>query len=93
MPEGELTRADLQSRPKGSISYGKVDAVGAKFVNRLTVLNADNLVFSRAASSGVAALVNKYRDYKARLEYTVRPTPANDGFFTHASIYVGKKRP
>jgi Protein of unknown function (DUF4238) len=56
MPEEELTPAVLPP-PKGSITYLKPDAILAKFVNRLTVLNAENLVFSRTASSGVEALV------------------------------------
>jgi hypothetical protein len=87
MPEGE---PDFQSPPKGSITYSVIDAARAKIVNRVTVVNADDLVFSRTTSSGVAALVKKYRDYRAQLEHTVTPTPAND---THATIYVGKKRP
>jgi hypothetical protein len=93
MPLGELTLTDLQSPPQGLITYNKADAACAKFVNRLTVINAENLVFSRTANSGVAALVEKYRDYGAQLKHTVRPVPANDGFFTHASIRVGRKRP
>jgi hypothetical protein len=63
MPEGGVT---FQSPPKGSITYPKLDATLAKFVNRLTVY-AEDLVFSRTASSGVAALVRKYRDYRAQL--------------------------
>jgi hypothetical protein len=92
MPEGERTPAVLPP-PKEWVTYGKIDAVCVKIVNRLTVVNAENLVFSRTTSSGVAALVRKYRDFGAQLEHTIRPVPASDGFSTHATIRVGKKRP
>jgi hypothetical protein len=90
--EGELTLARLQAPPKGSINYVEIDAERAKFVNRLTVMNAADLVFSRLADAGVAALVEKYRDFQVQLEHTEKPTPANNGIFTQADIYVGKMR-
>jgi hypothetical protein len=84
------TPADFQSPPKGSIWYGNIDAERAKFVNRLTVINANDLVFARTASAGIAALVEKYRNHGTQLEHTAVQTAGR--IVTQAGIFVGKKR-
>ena len=58
--------------------------------NRATVLNAEHLVFSRAASPGVAALVEKYRDYHQQLRHVTVATP-DSATFTYGAIHQGKK--
>ena len=60
--------------------------------NRLTVVNAERFVFSRAASSDVPALVKKYGDYGVQLEHSVTPIPEGDGISTEARVFVGKNR-
>jgi hypothetical protein len=87
-----ITRGDLSAAPKGWVTYHHVVPNGVKLVNRLTVVNAERFVFSRVASSGIAALVKKYGDYGAKLEHSVTPTPEGDGLLTEARLFVGKKR-
>jgi hypothetical protein len=90
--DGDLSLVDLQRPPQGAIRYITADAERAKFVNRLTVQNAEDLVFARAADASVAALVEKYRDHQTQLVHVVKPTPANDGFWTQTDLYVGPKQ-
>jgi hypothetical protein len=88
----DLTEADFKTPPKGWITYKRAVADGVKLANRLTVVTAERFVFSRVASSGIAALVKKYGDYSAKLEHSVTPTPAGGGIATEARIFVGKAR-
>jgi len=87
----DLTEADFKTPPKAWITYKRAVADGVKLANRLTVVNAERFVFSRVASSGVAALVKKYGNYSAKLEHSVSPTPSG-GIATEARIFVGKAR-
>jgi len=87
-----VTKADLAEPPKAWVTYHRIVPNGVKLANRLTVVNAERFVFSRVASSGIAALVKKYGDYSAQLEYSVSPTPAGDGVSTEARLFVGKNR-
>jgi hypothetical protein len=57
-----VTRADLEEPPKAWVTYHRIVPEGVKLANRLTAVNAERFVFSRVASSGVAALVEKYGD-------------------------------
>ena len=87
-----VTRAELAEPPKAWVTYHPIVSNGVKLANRLTVVNAERFVFSRVASSGVAALVKKYGDYSAQLEHSVSPTPDGDGISTEARLFVGKNR-
>jgi hypothetical protein len=87
-----VTRADLAEPPKAWVTYRRIEPNGVKLANRLTVVNAERFIFSRVASSGVAALVKKYGDYSAQLEHSVSPTPEGDGISTEARLFVGKNR-
>src|SRR5262245_62115003 len=86
-----VTRADLAEPPKAWVTYRRIEPKGVKLANRLTVVNAERFVFSRVASSGVAALVKKYGDYSAQLEHSVSPTPEGDGI-SEARLFIGKNR-
>ena len=88
----DLTAADFKTPPKAWITYKRVEPDGVTLANRLTVVNAERFVFSRVASSCVAALVKKYGDYSAKLEHSVTPTPPGGGIATEARIFVGKAR-
>src|SRR5262249_4372079 len=55
-----VTRTELAEPPKAWITYHRIVPDGVKLANRLTVVNAERFVFSRVASSGLAALVKKY---------------------------------
>lgn len=88
----DLKDADFKLPPKAWITYKRAVPNGVKLANRLTVVNADRFIFSRVANSGIAALVKKYGDYRARLEHSVKPLPASGGVATEARIFVGKAR-
>jgi hypothetical protein len=87
-----LTRGDLAAAPKAWITYQRIVPNGVKLANRLTVINAERFVFSRVASSGIAALVKKYSDYSAQVEHSVAPMSEGDGLVMEARLFVGKKR-
>jgi hypothetical protein len=88
----DLTKADFEIPPKSWITYKRAVPNAVKLANRLTVVNADRFIFSRAANSGIGKLVKKYGDYRVRLEHSVKPLPASGGFATQARIFVGKAR-
>jgi hypothetical protein len=88
----DLTEADFKAPPKAWITYKRAVPNGVKLANRLTVVNAERFIFSRTASSGIAALVKKYGDYSAQLEHSTKPLPASGGFATQARIFVGRAR-
>jgi hypothetical protein len=85
-----LTLAHLTAPPRAGIQYGEADRAAAMMANCAVVLNAEELVFARKRSSGIAALVKKYQDYQQQLQHTVVTTPEN-GTFTHGVIQIGKR--
>jgi hypothetical protein len=85
-----LTQADFAAPPRGDLTYQAVVPEGVKLANRLTVVNAERFVFSRAANSGVEALVKKWGDYSAQLEHS--STTTSSGIKTEAKLFVGRNR-
>jgi hypothetical protein len=88
----DLTEAHFKMPPKAWITYKDAVPDGAKLANRLTVVNAERFVFSRVATSGIAALVKKYGGYSAQLEHSHKPLAASGGVATEARIFVGRAR-
>ncbi|MGH6850745.1 MAG: DUF4238 domain-containing protein [Methylocella sp.] len=59
---------DLRSPPNGSFTFTSIARRVAMTINRITVLNANDLVFSQSTDVGIAALVKKYRDFRPQVE-------------------------
>jgi len=88
----DLTEAHFKMPPKAWITYKRAVPDGVKLANRLTVVNAQRFVFSRVATSGIAALIKKYGAYSAKLEHSVKPLPSRGGVTTEARIFVGRAK-
>jgi hypothetical protein len=72
--------------PKGSITFRKVSKRGAMKINRFTVINARDLVFSQSKDVGIEALVKKWRDCKPQVESV--SYPADDGALKGATLTI-----
>ena len=79
---------DLGTPPLGEIRYGRVDAAGAKMINKLIVRCAEDVVFSSEASSGVAALVKKYARHRVVMDYVELPADRPDSIYQGAIMRV-----
>ena len=51
----------------------KAKRVGVKFINRLIVQNAENLVFASSEFAGADLLVEKYGKYRVEMDYVEFP--------------------
>lgn len=81
---------DLSRPPKGDVRHVTATKKQVKIVNRLTVMHASDLVFSKYRDAGIAALVFKYQNYGVQVIQTTLPTP--DGSIIGASLHVGRKK-
>jgi len=77
-------------RPKGSILFLNIPKRDAMKINRFTVLNANDLVFSRSEDVGIEALVKKYRDFKPQFQPV--SFSADDGALKGATLTIGPRR-
>lgn len=79
---------DFLKPPLGKIKYEKVNAAGAKYVNRLIAMCAEEMIFSSAASSGLDALVKKYAKYRVEAEYVELPADEEDSIYQVSILRV-----
>ena len=83
-------KIDLKLRPNGSVSGKSTTKSQVKSLNRITVMNAEQLVFCPHKDDGVARLVAKYRDHQVRVRHFHKPIGARDGYYQGVELYVGK---
>jgi Protein of unknown function (DUF4238) len=81
---------DFGLPPKGSILFLNIPRRDAMKINRFTVLNANDLVFSRSEDVGIEALVKKYRDFKP--QFQPASFSADDGALKGATLTIGPRR-
>jgi Protein of unknown function (DUF4238) len=82
---------DFLKPPRGKIKYEKVNRVGAKHVNRLIAMCAEEMIFSFAASSGLDALVKKYAKYRVDAEYVELPADEEDSIYQASILRIREK--
>jgi hypothetical protein len=87
LTEDTISQA-IRSAPQGHIAYGKVTAAQARAINRLITQCADDLVFSSAQSSGIAALVKKYGRFRVDAEFLEFPAREEEAIYQGVTIRV-----
>jgi Protein of unknown function (DUF4238) len=92
MSRAPTDREPVSTRKPGAIDWLQISSATAKQINRITVLNAEELVFSMCEDTGVETLVRKYGDFKPQLEHVYEPLPAEDGYLTGAVLTVGRSK-
>ena len=80
---------DLEKAPPGKISRGRVTRREAARLNRITVMNADELILSGRSDSPVRRLVRNHRDFGVVIDHARFPTP--DGGFINASTMTVRR--
>lgn len=75
----------------GKIKYEKVNTAGAKNVNRVIAMCAEEMIFSSAALKGVEYLVRKYAKYNVDAEYLELPTGEEDSIYQVSRLRVREK--
>ena len=76
----------------GNTTYAKVNPTGARYVNRLVAMCAEDMAFSSAALSGMEGLVKRYAKYGIDADYVELPTGEADSIY-QGSIIVVHERP
>jgi hypothetical protein len=76
--------------PRGNIDRVRIDSERAKYINKLIVLSAEDIVVSSVQNEAIKRMVSKRAGFRLKLDYASRPI-GNDGeFLQGASIRVGK---
>jgi hypothetical protein len=81
---------DLKLPPKGSVSGKAITKANVKSLNRITVMNAEQLVFSGEKDGEIASLVAKYKDYKVGVRHFHIPIKGEESYYQGIEWYVGK---
>jgi hypothetical protein len=82
----ETDHFDWGSPPKGSTTFRIISRPGAMKINRFTVINANDLVFSESEDVGIEALVKKYQDVRPQVEPV--SFPADDRALKGATLMI-----
>lgn len=81
--------SDLEKTPPGRVRHGRVTRKQAARLNRITVMNADELVLSVREGRPVRRLVRNHRDFVVSVKHERIPTP--DGAHISASTMVVRR--
>lgn len=87
----KLTLEDWRRPPSGPIVFKVATHTQSKFINKLTVLNADDFVYSHEKRDWIFNLVKKYSDYGPRLHHDSEHDPGTDKLKNKASIVVERR--
>ena len=82
---------NLEKTPPGRVRHVRVKRKQVARLNRVTVMNADELVFGVEASRPVRRVVRNHRDFKVAVEHMRSPTP-NGGYITASTVVVRRER-
>ena len=88
--EPPKTTPSSQPSPMGDIQYRVAKNIQAKAINRTIVINARELVFSVKADSGIATLVEKYRNHDMQM-YSAEVS-TDDGVSTIRGMYIARNK-
>jgi hypothetical protein len=80
---------DLSKPPPGTIRREGVDRKRAKWLNRVVIMNADELVFCPSESRPVRRLVRGYRRFGIAVDHV--KIPRSDGYLTASRLVVRQK--
>ena len=83
---------DLKTRVAGKVTFEKCDPEQSRFVNRLTVKHAGDLVFSSKADASVSALVASLRKLGVRLDHTAMTMEETKAVLSIAKTGIGHVR-
>jgi hypothetical protein len=83
---------DLQTPPRGSITYRRAKPTAVRIINRLVVKCAEDLVFSAKADRKIEDLVRKYAAYRVDAAYAEFPAPGEDAVYQGVTIQVRDTR-
>jgi hypothetical protein len=82
---------NLEKTPPGRVHHAQVTRKQAARLHRVTVINADELVFSVEACRPVRRLVRNHRDFKVAVEHARFPTPSG-GYINASTVVVRRER-
>jgi hypothetical protein len=82
---------DLEKVPPGQVRHSPITRKQAARLNRVTVMNADELVFGVEASRPARRLVRNHRDFKVAVEHARFPTP-DGGYINGSTVVVRRER-
>ena len=82
---------DLEKTPPGRVRQANVNRKQAARLNRVTVMNADELVFGVEANRPVRRLVRNHRDFTVVVEHARFPTPGG-GYINAATMMIRRER-
>ena len=82
---------DLEKAPPGKVSAGTVSRRQAARLNRVTVMNADELVLSGRANRPERRLVRNHRDFAVVTDQARFPTP-DGGYINAFTMMVRRER-
>jgi hypothetical protein len=85
------TLPNLEKTPAGHVRHANVTRKQAARLNRATVMNADELVFSVEAGRPVRRLVRNHRDFKVAVEHARFPAP-HGGYINASTMVVRRQR-
>jgi hypothetical protein len=80
---------DLEKAPPGRVRHARVNRKQAACLNRITVMNAEELVLSVEANRAVRRLVHNHRDFTVAVVHARFPTP--DGGYINAGTMVVRR--
>ena len=78
--------SDLEKMPPGRVRYGRVTRKQATRLNRVTVMNADEMVFSIEKSVRMRRLVRNHREFSISVKHEHVPMPG--GAYLNASTLI-----
>ncbi len=82
---------DLEKTPPGRVCRARVTRKQAARLNRITVMNADELVLSVGANRPVRRLVRNHRDFRVAIEHARFSTPEG-GYINGSTMVVRRER-
>jgi Protein of unknown function (DUF4238) len=82
----------LQRPPRGSIGHATCGVDLAKYINRVQVQSAEDLVFSSAPSEGINRLIGKYANYRMDVQVMQFRDSEDDAMVTGSILSVREFR-
>jgi len=83
---------DLDRLPPGRVHRARVTRKQTARLNRVVVMNADELAFGVQVSAPVRRLVRNHREFRVAVEHARLPTPGG-GYINGSTVMVRRERP
>ena len=82
---------DLQTPPRGSITYQRARPTAVRIINGLVVKCAEHLIFSAKEDRKIEALVKKYAAYRVDSTYAEFPASGEDAVYQGVTIQLARQ--